>query len=721
MIKRVILSSFIFICFCSFAQRQRVDSLWKLWNNPSKHDTVRLKALNRLIWTGYMYSQPDSAFYFAQLHYDFAVKKNLKKYQSAALNSQGIACHLQGDVKKGIAYSLRSLKIREEIGDKYGIAMSLNNIGGMYQEEGDYAKSIDYYTKSLKIKEEINDQDGVAQTLGNIGLIYYYQNDLEKAIEYSAKSLGIFEKVGNKSGVATALNSLAGFYEDKNDTAIAMRYYFRALKIREDLGDKNGMASCYNNIGYMFANQHQNAKALEYHERGLKINRESGDKSGEAIALSNISSVYKNLGDYKTSISYGEKALALAKEAGDIIGIKNAGDILFKSYSKINNYQDAFKMHILYTQMKDSVQSEESKSEVLKKDLQYNYDKETALSEKEHEKEIAIAGEQQKKQKVISFFIAGGLILVLFFTFFVINRLRITKRQKLIIEKQKKLVEEQKHEVEIQKQEAEHQKELVQEKQQEIIDSITYAKRLQTAILPPASYINQFLPDNFVLYKPKDIVAGDFYWMETISNSNGDNKEELIFIAAADSTGHGVPGAMVSIVCSNALNKALKEFGRTKTGHILDKTTDLVLETFSKSGEEIKDGMDISLLCIDKQNKKIYWSGANNQLWYIFDNKLTEVKADKQPIGKSDKRQPFTTHEIDWKTGTTFYLMSDGLPDQFGGPKGKKFKYKQLEEILLSVNNESLNFQSEILNQKFEDWKGELEQVDDVLLIGIKV
>jgi len=719
MIKHVILSSFIFICSICFSQRSKLDSLWKLWNDDSKHDTVRLKALNKFIWNGYLYSQPDSALYLAGLQYDFAGKKNLKTYQAAALNTIGISWYLKGEVKKGIEYNLQSLKIREEVGDKYGIAMSLNNIGGMYQEEGDYAKSIDYYTRSLKIKEEINDQDGVAMTLGNIALIYQIQNDLEKAIDYCNRSLLLFEKVGNKHGVATALNSLAGFYEDKNDTSKAMKYYVRALKMQEELGDKLGMASAYNNIGYMFANKGQNTKALEYHERSLKIKQEIGDKSGEAMSLSNISSVYYDLGEYQKAIGYGKRSLVIAQEAMDVIGIKNAGNILFKSYSKINNYQDAFKMHMLYTQMKDSVQSEESKSEVLKKDLQYNYEKETALSEKEHEKEIAVADEQQKKQKVISFFIAGGLILVLFFTFFVINRLRITKRQKLIIEKQKKLVEEQKHEVEIQKQEAEHQKELVQEKQQEIIDSITYAKRLQTAILPPASYINQFLPDNFVLYKPKDIVAGDFYWMETVSNE--DDKEELIFIAAADSTGHGVPGAMVSIVCSNALNKALKEFGRTKTGHILDKTTDLVLETFSKSGEEIKDGMDISLLCIDKKNRKIYWSGANNQLWYTFDNALTEVKADKQPIGKSDQRRAFTTHEIAWKTGTTFYLMSDGLPDQFGGPKGKKFKYKQLEEILLSVSNESLNLQSEILNQKFENWKGELEQVDDVLLIGIRV
>jgi serine phosphatase RsbU (regulator of sigma subunit) len=215
------------------------------------------------------------------------------------------------------------------------------------------------------------------------------------------------------------------------------------------------------------------------------------------------------------------------------------------------------------------------------------------------------------------------------------------------------------------------------------------------------------------LYKPKDIVAGDFYWAEQIGN--------LFFIAAADSTGHGVPGAMVSVVCSNALNRSVKEFKLTDTGKVLDKTRELVVETFEKSSTEVKDGMDISLLCVDKQNQKVFWCGANNPLWYVQDNELKEIKADKQPIGKTDNPSPFTTHQIDYKDNTTFYLFTDGLADQFGGPKGKKFKYKQFEDLLISINNKFMTEQSAIINQKFEDWKRSLEQVDDVCVIGIKI
>jgi ligand-binding sensor domain-containing protein/serine phosphatase RsbU (regulator of sigma subunit) len=264
-----------------------------------------------------------------------------------------------------------------------------------------------------------------------------------------------------------------------------------------------------------------------------------------------------------------------------------------------------------------------------------------------------------------------------------------------------------------QKEELEQQKGIIEEKNKDITDSINYAKRIQDAILPPIELIQQKLPNTFLLYKPKDIIAGDFYWMEEI--------DHIVFIAAADCTGHGVPGAMVSVVCSNALNSAVKEFGLRDTGKILDKTRELVLETFKKSGEEIKDGMDISLLAIDEAKKQISWSGANNQLWYISNKQLNEIKADKQSIGKTDNPKPFTKHSLEFKKGDTYYLMTDGYPDQFGGPKGKKFKYKQLEEKLLAISDKSLEEQSIILRNTFTDWKGSLGQVDDVTLIGIKL
>ena len=261
--------------------------------------------------------------------------------------------------------------------------------------------------------------------------------------------------------------------------------------------------------------------------------------------------------------------------------------------------------------------------------------------------------------------------------------------------------------------ELKHQKELVEEKNKEITDSITYAKRLQNAILPSHELIEQYFPDSFVFYKPKDIVAGDFYWLEHFG--------DLVFIAAADCTGHGVPGAMVSVVCSNSLDRAVKEFGLRDTGKILDKTRELVIETFEKSGENVKDGMDISIFSINKTTKQLQWSGANNPLWFISKGELHEIKGDKQPIGKHDSATVFTTHTLEYKLDTIYYLITDGYADQFGGNKGKKFKYKQLQELFLVNYQRSMKEQEEILERTFEDWKANLEQIDDVTLIGIKI
>lgn len=280
----------------------------------------------------------------------------------------------------------------------------------------------------------------------------------------------------------------------------------------------------------------------------------------------------------------------------------------------------------------------------------------------------------------------------------------------------------------------------LKEKHDEIQDSIAYAKRIQSAILPPSSMINENLPDSFVLYKPKDVVAGDFYWMEK-------SKEKVLF-AVADCTGHGVPGAMVSVICNSGLNRSVNEFGLTEPGKILDKTREIVIREFEKSEEEVKDGMDIALCSLEGQH--LEYSGAHNSLWLIrktsqdveqikrqFSTKtkfqqdgdflLIELKADKQPIGKYAEEQPFNTHEVKLEVGDVIYLYSDGYADQFGGDNltngkagGKKLKTANFKRFLLSIQDKSMEEQKELLDQKFENWRGSIEQIDDVCVIGVR-
>ncbi len=247
----------------------------------------------------------------------------------------------------------------------------------------------------------------------------------------------------------------------------------------------------------------------------------------------------------------------------------------------------------------------------------------------------------------------------------------------------------------------------------ELTDSISYAKRIQKAILRNPHTIKQILPESFFYYRPKDIIAGDFYLAEQIENK--------IVVAAADCTGHGVPGAIISVICGNAIKRAIRNVGLSDPAKILEKTRDYVIETFIGSDEDIKDGMDIALCVLDPITYEVNYSGANISLHYIKENQLIEIKADKQPVGNHIHKLPFTNHTIQLTKNDSIYLFTDGLPDQFGGPKGKKFKYKKLRELIQSSQSVSMHKQSRIINKIFKEWKGDLAQVDDVCVIGIRL
>ncbi len=306
---------------------------------------------------------------------------------------------------------------------------------------------------------------------------------------------------------------------------------------------------------------------------------------------------------------------------------------------------------------------------------------------------VAILVPDEQRQNYSKYIMLLGVIIL------VIMAERAKKAKKNIIE-QKKIIEQQKH--------------LVEEKNREILDSIEYALRIQTAILPPQKIVKQYLENSFILYKPKDIVAGDFYWMETF--------DDLILFAACDCTGHGVPGAMVSVVCHNALNRAVREFGLKQPSKILDKTAEIVIESFSKSEEEIKDGMDISLCAYNIKTKQLEWAGANNPLWLLQNGELIETKADKQPIGMNENWKPFTNHQITLNIGDVIYLFTDGYADQFGGEAGKKkLTKKRFKEQVLSIQNLTMQEQGITLDKFIVDYKKEIEQIDDILVMGVKV
>ena len=931
-----------------------MDSLWGVWNDSTQPDSSRLKALDEYAWSGYLYTQPDSAFFYAQLQYELAREKGLKKQMATALNTQGVSLQLQGDYIKAIKFHNRNLRIRQEIDDKRGIAIALNNIGMIYEEQGGNAKAIDFLTRSLKIAEEIDDKPAIANSLNNIGNVYKSQGDYNKAIDYYTRSLTIYEEIGDKNGISYSLGNLGIIYDSKSSYAKAIEYYSRSLKIQEEIGNNPGVGRSLNNIGVMYKDQADSAynagdtalatdsylSAMEYYTRSLEIKEDLEDKRGIAASLSNIGTIYIALGENADAMDYLTRALRISQKVGALEETSGAARSLWELYKKLGRYKEAITMYELYITTLDSIQSEENQKEVIRQEYKYAYEKQAlqdSIKAAEETKltnaELARKNAESKRQKAEiqaqrnqQYALYGGVGLLLIFGGFMYNRFRVTRKQKSIIEEQKDEVELQRTEAEKQRdfaqkehQEAEKQRHIVEEKNTEIMDSINYAKRLQDAILPPLDQVKSNFPQSFVLFKPKDIVSGDFYWMETISRpintvttkiqnsppklggvdaeggrggqqtimnkpelkyfrkklrsdltpaeaklwkylsksqlegrkfrrqhsignyivdfycpteklaieldgsvhndinadeydqerelilkefgvkvirfenkdvfedpdqiletiksnfgwfekeglpprpqkadtppSQGGEPVEWIYFAAADCTGHGVPGAMVSVVCANALNKAVNELGKTDPAEILDTTRELVIATFAKAGEDVKDGMDISLVALrsrrENENESdpdshsvLQWAGANNPLWILRKTsppvistgadkggvveksglsegyQLIEIKADKQPIGLYGELKPFTSHSVKLNSGDSIYIFSDGYPDQFGGKKGKKYKSGKMKRFLLSIQDKPMQEQQEILNQEFESWRGDLEQVDDICVIGVRV
>jgi serine phosphatase RsbU (regulator of sigma subunit) len=500
---------------------------------------------------------------------------------------------------------------------------------------------------------------------------------------------------------------MAGIYEDQGDLKKALKTYQASIIIREDMKDEKGRATCLNNIGHLYFNDGENALALQYYLESLAIRERISDKQGIVFSLTNIGTTYMEMEKMDQAIRYANRNFALAKELGYPRNIKDASKLMSQLYEKQNKGLKALEMYKLYLQMKDSINNESTQKASAKQQAKYEYEKQKTIDDAEHDKLLVIEQEEKEKQQILTGATACGLGLVIVFFIFVFNRLRVTKKQKIIIEEQKQEVEQQKEVVEM----AHHE---LEEKNQEIMDSIIYAKRIQSAILPPAKVVKEYLKESFILYKPKDVVAGDFYWME--------HKDNKVLFAAADCTGHGVPGAMVSVVCNNGLNglnRAVREHGLTDPGEILTKTREIVIQEFEKSEEDVKDGMDIALCSLE--GNKLQYAGAHNPLWIIRNGEIIETKANKQPIGQFDNPEPYTTHGFDLEVGDSLYIFSDGYVDQFGGEKGKKFKAKAFRSLLLSIQDKTMDEQKKIINEAFETWKGELEQIDDVCVIGVRI
>ncbi|MFN3917098.1 MAG: tetratricopeptide repeat protein [Flavobacteriales bacterium] len=717
----------------SAAQLAVRDSVGKILKSNQK-DTLKIIELDNYAWS-LIHNMPDSALYVAGKAMELATELSYNKQKSSAIISDkyvasilvtlGSVYYLRSDYNTALHQFHRALKIREAQSDEKGMASILNNIGLVLVAEGDYLKALDCYFRGLDIKIAHNDLKGQAYFFNNIGNIYENLNDYTSAKDYFSRALEIAEELNDKYGQASSLTNIGLVYKNIKDYDSAHHCFTKAVNLFTELNDGFGLSKALNNLGQVLRHQGDIDGAYNVFTQSLIIKENLNDVLGMSGTLISLGEILLQKKRIQESLTHCKEAFDLAHLTRSLVNKRDACKCLSKAYETVNKPDLALIYFQRFTKYKDSLSSTDRTQDILRKEMDYKLEK-ARLSDSIQRQELEKISQLEKlqtqmqhdknlsRQRLILSIVAVGLILAAVFSFFLYKRVKLTEEQKKIIEEQKQLVEE---------------------KNKDITDSIRYAQHIQTAILPPAAKVELCLPESFVLYRPRDIISGDFYWLEKIENQ--------IIVAAVDCTGHGVPGALVSIVGNNGLNRTVKEFGLTTPAEILDKLDELVNESFrqSSSNEFIRDGMDIALCNITPLNNskpkkyKVQYSGANNPLWVFKKNhngsvdqngpySFLEFKPDKQPIGQysiDEPNEPFSLHEVLLNEGDVFYIFSDGYADQFGGPKGKKFKYSQLRQLLLSIIHLPMNKQHQILDEKFDEWKGELEQVDDVCMIGIRL
>jgi tetratricopeptide (TPR) repeat protein len=637
----------------------------------------------------------------------------LKRDIALSMGNLGAIYEEKGEPFKALDYELKALHAEEADSNKIGIAINLGNIGVLYDNLGDYPKAIDYDLKALRVQEAISDKVGYALSLGNIGVICDHQRDTVRALEYYKKALKLDEKLGNKSEVGRMLINCASIYYEEQKYSKALEYHNKALLMTEEMHNLHMVPYCLRGIGnvyeaegdsalgkgnILYANSVRFAMAHQYYQRALNISMETGERGAIAISYGNLGSVEMKMKNYKEA----EKDLLIAVRISDSLGelsrLASNYATLSDLYEREGRLKDALVEFRKYASLNDSINSIEKNKEVTRQELNYEFEKMEAERKTIQDRKDLQVAEDKRRNRVVLY--AGAAVMLLIISVgALIYRNNVQKqRTNAILERKNKVIEQQ--------------KEVVEEQNKHIMDSIQYAKRIQDAILPADLFLKGEVMDHFIFFAPKDVVSGDFYWRY-------DAGTELYF-AVVDCTGHGVPGAMMSMMGYDVLESALKDKGLMEPAQILQEVNNQVVEKLIKSNPGgTRDGMDMTLCRLNKKTGILTYAGAKNELWIASGSEIICYPVDKVSIGDRAGIQ-FSQHRVSLKENEVVYLFTDGYADQKGGVNKRKFMRSQFRKLLTSVASLECDAQKSKLEGAFYSWKGNVRQRDDVLVVGFR-
>lgn len=690
---------FLLICYQGFSQstiKTEIDSLLNT-NLSKKNSELPIKnfnaALEKSINIAWIEGIVKSRIKLAELHlnlndYSKALQNYLKAYNKATDQYQkglcmkgiGIVNYYKSNFDTALTSYHKAIKYLKNTNHPEEIIKVYNNIGVLFERLNRYDKAVEYYLKVISTATKIKDDNALAAAYNNLGNCYFYQKDYTNTLNYFNKSLKVKQKSKNLEGIANTYNNIGAVYNDQGDYPKALSYFFKAQNIEETNNLEQNLIGTYYNIGYAYWYQKKYKKAEETFKKGMKV----ADKLGLISELSNF------------LFALHETAL------------------------KQNNYKKAYNYLTRHLEYEKIMLNEEKYKQITEIETKYKLE--------QRENEILLYEAEIHRQNLYIWIGVFGILLLIALLLNLNIRIKHKKRIN-------KALYEKNTEIKVKSKRVEEQRDKIANQNKEITDSIQYAGLIQSSLLPEINNIKEHLPETFVLFKPRDIVSGDFFWFYKKHNKN--------IIAAVDCTGHGVPGALMSMLGISFLNEIVNQiqYDSINAAELLNRLREKVISTMqSKKQFSLKDGMDMSICVIENKHDKhtVEYSGANNSLFIVSENSnfnyalankqttietksLYEIKADKMYIGYSEKREkPYTNHKFTCYPNDRIFLFSDGFADQFGGENKKKLKSKGFKEIITKTSIENIDKQEDALDNFIEKWKNGIEQIDDILIIGIK-
>lgn len=611
-------------------------------------------------------------------------------------SSMGNNYHMQGDFDSSIYFHTKSIEAARKVNEENIIAGSLGVIADAYANQYNYAKALETYYEALDLAEKKQDKHNKAFIYAGMSDIFQRQGDLDSAETYLNMSISLSKQIGDYSRSCNSELTMALIKLEKGDTVAARRMVEDALQMAMDNEYPFAQAWAYRLKGRMLELNSNYTEAVYYYRASLKISSELGDQKETAETGKNLAHVFIAMQLPDSALAAGKRSFELAQI------IKSPGlrlelaEILSEGFEMKGDYKNALAYSRLVKSLSDSLNSAENKQKQIEIQLQRKFDKEKEADMIEQAKITAAQDARYQQQTIVLTIAVVALVILGFLVFFIFRGLRQKQKANEIISSQKKIVEE---------------------KNQEITDSIYYAKNIQEAMLPTNEIISGLFKEHFVFFRPRDIVSGDFYWV-----GQRDGKK---YFAVADCTGHGVPGGFMSMLGITLLNEILDEKNITSPEKMLDALRTMVVQALNKerkAGTQFtRDGMDMALCCIDTQRGKLTYSGANNGLIVLRGAQLFELEPDKQPVGAHENEKPFTVKEFNIQPHDIVVAYTDGYPDQFGGIRGKKLMYRQFKEIILAAAAKVNDHRVNVLAAEFDRWKSTYAQIDDVCVMGIKI